>query len=363
MVEFNCVNCLAPFPESGVPYRCLICGGVYDFNQLDVSGISLSDSGGSIWKYKDSFGLPPDVNPSTLGEGGTPLIESEFFGRKVYFKFEGLNPTGSYKDRGSSVLVSLLKSRHIEYAVEDSSGNAGASFAAYAGSSGIKTKIFVPETASGPKLRQIEVYGAEIKQVPGARSNAAEAVKEEADRGIVYASHAYLPHGLTGYATIAYELFEQLGESPGAVISPVGQGNLILAIGRGFQALKNSGIITSIPKLIGVQARACAPLWAVFQYGSAGLGWVSEGETIAEGVKVKHPIRGDQVLRIIDESLGNILAVDEEDILPGRDQLAKRGLYVEPTSALVMPALKQSIELLPDPVVVILTGIGLKSSI
>jgi len=133
-----------------------------------------------------------------------------------------------------------------------------------------------------------------------------------------------------------------------------------LAVGRGFEALKKAGVIQELPKLVGVQARACAPLWAVFNYGAAGLGWVTEGETLAEGVRIKHPVRGDALLQIVAKSGGWFVAVDEEEILPGRDQLAQRGLYVEPTSAIVWSALQQIAGEAPDPIVVILTGSGYK---
>ena len=144
-------------------------------------------------------------------------------------------------------------------------------------------------------------------------------------------------------------------------IAPAGQGNLLLALGRGFRALKQAGTIEHLPQLVGVQARACAPLWAVFNYGAAGLGWVTEGDTLAEGVRIKHPLRGDALLQLVAESHGRFVAVDEEAILPGRDQLARKGLYVEPTSAIVWSALDQVAGEVPDPIAVVLTGSGYKA--
>ncbi len=230
-------------------------------------------------------------------------------------------------------MVSFLASRKVRAAVEDSSGNAGASFAAYAARAGIQARVFVPETASGPKRSQIEAYGAEVTPVPGPRSNAAQAVIQAAEKGTAYASHAYLPFNLPGYATVAYEIYEQLGQAPGTLVSPVGQGGLLLGASRGFAALKKAGLIRNLPRLVGVQARACAPLWALSSYGPDGLAWVTEAPTLAEGVRVRYPLRGDAVLKAVEESGGQFLVVDEADILPGRDQLARRGFYVEPTSA------------------------------
>jgi threonine synthase len=313
-----------------------------------------------IWPYQHAFGLPADAPVVSLGEGHTPLVWAPAFGKQVAFKQETLNPSGSYKDRGSAVLLSFLLSRGVQAALEDSSGNAGASFAAYAARAGVQAKVLIPDAAAGPKRKQIEAYGAELVRIMGPRSNAAEAALRAASAGEVYASHAYLPFGLSGYATIAYEIFRQLGQAPGSVIAPVGQGNLWLAIGRGFENLQKAGLIDKVPQMIGVQAMACAPIWAIHQYGPGALGWVTEGETLAEGVRVKTPLRGDAVLQFAERYQGSFIAVDEENILPGRDQLAHMGFYVEPTSALVWLVMSNVVGVVPDPLVVILTGHGLK---
>jgi threonine synthase len=365
MLAIHCTNCRRPYPDEGVPYRCPTCGGLFDYAEFPpyappVPETPDLDSPG-IWRYRHSFSLPAGAPVISLGEGNTPLVWSTVFDRPVAFKVEGLNPTASYKDRGSATLLSFLCSRGVQSAVEDSSGNAGASFAAYAARAGIGARVFIPDSASGPKRAQIEAYGAELVRIMGPRSNAAEAVQRAAEAGAVYASHGYLPFTLPGYATIAYELYEQMGQAPGTVIVPAGMGNLLLAIGRGFRALQAAGRIERLPRLVGVQARACAPLWAVFNYGAAGLGWVTEGPTLAEGVRIKHPLRGDAVLQMVADSGGTFVAVDEEEILPGRDELARRGLYVEPTSAITWSALAAVAGHLPDPIAVILTGSGFKA--
>jgi threonine synthase len=304
--------------------------------------------------------MPSHAELIGLGEGGTPLVDLQFEGRTVYFKCEHLNPTGSFKDRGSVVLVSTLDARGVEEAVEDSSGNAGASFAAYAARAGIRARVFVPSYASGPKQAQIEAYGAEIVRVPGPRSKAAEAVRQAADAGAVYASHVYLPHGIAGMATIAFEIAEQLGRAPGAVILPVGHGSLLLGLHRGFEAMVEAGEIDALPPLIGVQARACAPLWTAYTQGAMQPQSVTEGETIAEGIRIVQPPRAGAVLNALGESDGWMVAVDEDSIRQGRNALARRGLYVEATSAVVWPALTMTLKDLKDSVVVILTGSGYK---
>jgi threonine synthase len=362
MDSIRCSNCGRPYPSEGTPYRCPTCRSFFDYRSLpafDPTQVEPEQPG--IWRYRHSFGLPDHAPVVSLGEGQTPLVWGEAAGRQVAFKLEFLNPTGSFKDRGSAPLVSFLKGRGSNAAVEDSSGNAGASFAAYAARAGIKARLYVPDSASGPKRAQIAAYGAEIIPVPGLRSQAAEAVQKAAEQGEVYASHAYLPFNLPGYATLAFELVEQLGKAPGTLLMPVGQGGLMLGAYRGFTALKEAGVIAKIPVLVGIQARACAPLWALHSYGADGLMWVMEGETLAEGVRVSHPIRGDAVLQAVESTGGTFLAVDDEDIRAGRDLLALKGLYVEMTSALVWSGVGQLKADIPEPVVVVLTGSGLKS--
>ena len=362
MTSFECGNCKRPYPDQGLPYRCAHCGGVFGLSAgIQFSPQRVESDLPGIWRYRHSFGLPAGAAIVSLGEGDTPLITGRGFDKQVAFKLEFLNPTGSFKDRGTAPLASLLLARGVRDAVEDSSGNAGASFAAYAARGGIKARVYVPSSASGPKRMQIEAYGATLEPIAGPRSHAADAVQQAAASGSVYASHAYLPFGLPGIATIAYELVEQLGAAPGSVLAPVGHGSLLLGIAEGFAALHAAGIIQNQPKLIGVQARRCAPLWALSTQGPAGLAWVTEGDTAAEGVRVLHPLRGDDLLGKVDASGGRFVAVEEEQIEAARAALALTGLFVEPTSALVWAALQEVAAELPEPIVLILTGSGLKS--
>jgi threonine synthase len=355
---FRCTNCGRDYPSQGLPHRCPTCGGHYD---LTDSPRYAPGSGQGFERYSESFPLPPNSKLYSLGEGNTPLVAEEMDKGRVYLKCEHLNPTGSFKDRGTAVLISALKAVGVEEAVEDSSGNAGASFAAYAARAGIRARVFVPDYASGPKRAQIEAYGAEMVPIVGPRSAATEAVLSAAAGGSVYASHAHLPHIAAGMATIAFELVEALGRAPGAMVLPVGQGTLLLGAYFGFKALIEAGVIESMPKFIGVQAQACAPLWAVYEGGSARLDWVQERETLAEGIRILQPLRGDAVLRAIDETEGAMVAVEEAEIEHGVAELARRGFLVEPTSAVVWPALENLLPELPEPVVAVLTGSGFKS--
>lgn len=360
MPVVRCSQCGLVYPEHGLPYICPTCGGIYDFDGPPDFDRRMVEPGlPGYWRYRHSFGLPSGAPLVSLGEGNTPMIWAEAKGEEVALKLEGINPTGSYKDRGSAVLVSRLAAGGAQRAVEDSSGNAGASFAAYMARANLAARVYVPESASGPKREQIEAYGAELRAIPGPRSAAAQAVLVEARQGVAYGSHAYLPFGLPGIATIAYELFEQLGAAPGTVLAPVGHGGLLLGIVRGFAALQRAGVIKRLPYYVGVQAEQCSPLALAWRKGIGALDQAVEGATLAEGVRVRRPLRAEALLAEIDKKGGDFLAVPEAEILPAFRELAQIGVYVEPTAALVWAALRQ-LKKLPSPLVLILSGIGLK---
>jgi threonine synthase len=355
---FKCTNCGREYGLEFGGAGCPVCGGILDLSQplvFDPDKIDARERG--LWRYRHSLPLPSDAQPVTLGEGGTPLLPVDVGGRTVNFKLEFTQPTGSFKDRGMAVMFTALRAAGITAALEDSSGNAGASFAGYAARAGIRARVFVPEAAAGPKRAQIAAYGAEIVAVPGPRSQAAEAALAAVQGGAHYGSHVYNPIGLAGNATAAYEIWEQLGRAPETVVLPLGHGTLFIGLHRGFKALRAAGLITRLPRLLGVQALACAPIWAVQRYGREGLAMVSEAATVAEGIRVVRPMRGDAVLAAVAESEGGLVAVDEPAIKAGHNALARLGLYVEMTSAVVWEALSQ----LSGDIVVILTGSGLKS--
>ncbi len=357
--KFHCNECKTSYPNK-IVHICPECGGIFGIDGVIDFKPELIENGlPGIWKYRHSFGLPKNAEIISLGEGNTALIESSAFDTDIYFKTEYQNPTGSFKDRLTSPEISYLKSSGITDAVEDSSGNAGASFAAYSQRANIKGKVFIPSYASGPKKKQIEAYGVPLELVEGPRSAAAIAVKKAVKEGATYASHAYLPFGLPGLATIAYELVEQLGSAPGSVLAPVGHGSLLLGLTKGFEALKNIGEIDRFPQLIGVQAKACAPIYQ--QWDGNSLDQNVEGETLAEGVRVLNPVAGKELIAMSRHLPIKFIAVEEKMILSGRDEIASLGFYVEVTSAIVWDALRQTINQLPKPVVVILTGSGLKS--
>ncbi|MRS02002.1 pyridoxal-phosphate dependent enzyme [bacterium] len=363
MTRIACTKCNKPFPSNRIPFHCE-CGGSFDYAEFpDYDASQIDQSKFGMMKYASLFGLEKDCQWVSLGEGNTPLLPTTIEGHQVFCKMESHNPTGSYKDRGSAVLVSFLKSRGVDFAVEDSSGNAGASFAGYCAMAGVKARVYVPESASGPKRMQIERYGADLIRVPGPRSEAAKAVLEAANTGVVYASHAWMPFGLTGIASIAYELVEQLGGVPGTVVAPVGHGGLLYGIMRGFESMAKAGAIPHEPDYVGVQSNGCAPVTTAFIRNTSEITEVPLSETAAEGVKVALPARGGAIVEKLLVGKGCMVSINEEQLLDSWRESARQGFYMEPTSALVWAAIKQNGKDFKTPVVAVITGSGYKSTI
>ncbi len=319
----------------------------------------------SVWRYAKAIAV--DVAKAvSMGEGWTPLIAAHLDGVPVMAKLEFMMPTGSFKDRGMTVMVSYLKQRSIDYVLEDSSGNAGASLAAYAARAGMRCRILVPETASFPKIAQMAATGADVVTIRGSRQDVADAALRHA-REIFYASHNWQAFFVEGTKTLAYELWEQLGfRVPDNVIVPLGYGSNVLGCARGFDELKRCGEVRTIPRLFGVQAANCAPLFAAFQAGGDGLVRTGISPTIAEGIASAKPTRVREVLCAIRESRGEIVAVGEEEIVDALGALARAGLYVEPTSAAAAAGLRQlrrtGAIAADQTTVLVLTGSGLKAA-
>jgi threonine synthase len=297
-----------------------------------------------------------------LGEGFTPLEEMEFNGHRVLLKIDYLFPTGSYKDRGATVLVSKLRELGIRKVVEDSSGNAGSAIAAYCARAGIGCEIYVPESTSSGKLVQIQAYGATVKKVEGSREKTAEVAMEAASK-IYYASHCWNPFFLHGTKTFAFEIWEQIGwKAPDALVLPVGHGTLFLGAYIGFKELEDAGKVERIPRLVGIQSAACAPLYQAFKKGWKENFPTEKKETMAEGIAIANPVRGRQILEAIRETGGEVLAVTEKEIGVALKEMSRKGHFIEPTSAATVAGLKKYLKNNKKEVVVsTLTGMGLKS--
>jgi threonine synthase len=319
----------------------------------------------SVWRYAKAL-LMERRHSVTMGEGGTPLVMREWDGLPVHMKLEFMMPTGSFKDRGMTVLVSYLKSRGIDHVLEDSSGNAGASLSAYAAAAGMRCRILVPETASYPKIAQIAACGADVVTIKGSRQDVADAAMRMS-REIFYASHNWQPFFIEGTKTLAYELWEQLGfREPDNVVVPLGYGSNVSGCARGFAELLRNGEIGKMPRLYGVQALNCAPYYQAYQARANALVETKVAPTVAEGIASSKPTRVRDVLTAVRDSGGAIVAVSEAEIIAALGALARTGLYVEPTSAAAAAGMSQLIRsgvIKRDAsTVLVLTGTGLKAS-
>ncbi|HET9664775.1 MAG TPA: threonine synthase [Burkholderiales bacterium] len=338
-------------------------------NLADASGLTRTDIDRdrySVWRYAKAL-LVAEREAVSMGEGWTPLVPRDWAGVPVLMKLEFMMPTGSFKDRGMTVMVSYLKSRAIDHVLEDSSGNAGASLSAYAAAAGMRCRILVPETASYPKIAQIAACGADVVTIKGTRQDVADAAMRMSSE-IFYASHNWQPFFVEGTKTLAYELWEQLAfEAPDNVVVPLGYGSNILGCERGFAELVRNGEIPRIPRLFGIQAANCAPYYEAYNAGADRLQQqMTIKATIAEGIASSKPTRVREVLSAVRDSGGAIVAVSEEEIVVALGALARTGLYVEPTSAAGAAGLSQLIRRglvrADEKTVLVLTGSGLKAS-
>lgn len=340
-------------------------GGLMNLNwQAEFDKTLIRPEYPGLWRYRNFIPIKNDENIISLGEGNSPLLGLELSGRQVYIKQEHIFPTGSYKDRGASVLMSLAKELKVKKVIQDSSGNAGCSIAAYAAACGISCEIFVPENTAEAKLIQIKAYGAQVNKVKGNREDTANAALKEA-KNHYYASHCYHPYFYQGTKTFAYEVCEQLNwQAPDHVILPAGNGTLIIGAYLGFKELYDSKVISSIPKIHGVQAKDCCPLFDQMNNQIKETSEYQKREVIAEGIAIAAPVRGGQIIEIIKETGGKIWLSSDDDTKIALKNMVKSGFYIEPTSAATIAGLVQFLETERNPglVVSLFSGHGLKSS-
>ncbi|MEX2449113.1 MAG: threonine synthase [Solirubrobacterales bacterium] len=311
-----------------------------------------------IERFRERLSLEPDDPVVSLNEGSTPLIPadrlSERLGARAYLKFEGANPTGSFKDRGMTVAVSRAKGRGAEAIICASTGNTAASAAAYAARAGLRGAVIVPEgkIAIG-KLAQALMHGARVIALQGNFDEALQIVRALADRHPIELVNSVNPYRIEGQKTAAFEVVEELGEAPGALAIPVGNAGNVTAYWQGFQELE------AAPALYGFQAEGAAPL----VHGAP----VAEPETVASAIRIGNPARWEEAMDAFTASRGRVAAVSDGQILDAYRWLAaSEGVFCEPASAASvagllahgMPVAEDAAP--PQTVVCVLTGHGLK---
>jgi len=321
-----------------------------------------------LWRYREVL---PDVEPITLGEGFTPLLPSREL-PNVWIKDEGLNPTGSFKARGVTAAISVAKALGIKKLAMPSAGNAGSALAAYAAAARLEAHIFMPRDVPLANRVECEMYGAKLTLVDGLISDCARIVSERKDKeGWFDLSTLKEPYRVEGKKTMAYELYEQLdGKLPDAIIFPCGGGVGVIGMWKAFEEMEQLGWISSTrPRMIAVQAEACAPLVRAWKEGKTTVERWQDASTIAAGLRVPRPYGDYLVFDILKRSGGTAVAVSDKEIRDAvREWGSREGIFAAPEGAASLAAYHKLLK--PDfgnpflseenKVVLFNTGTGLK---
>ncbi|WP_457743115.1 threonine synthase [Thermococcus sp.] len=351
--------------------RCPICGRTYDEPvQRCECGEPVEFEpfkgepyiGKTVWeRFWDFWPVKPALELS-LGEGDTPLVKSKLgdeFGVKLYLKNETVNPTWSFKDRGTFLAMSHALKVGYRAVGTVSTGNMAASVSAYASRFGLEAKILVSESASDEKLRAVSVYGGEVIRVYGDYGRLYFESLKLGERLGVYFINSDNPFRIEGYKGIAFEIAEDLTSD--YVLVPTSSGGLFRGVAKGFIELYESGLIESLPKLVAVQAEGCSPICGAFKEKKTKVERFENPETIAKAIANPYPPSGNAVLKLLREFDWKCVTVSDEEIRKAQGELAREGLFVQPASATGVAALRKLN--LPEGarVVSILTGSGLRT--
>ena len=361
--EYICSKCGKRTDVTARMSRC-DCGGLwkldYSIPKFDLDLVDRDEW--SIFRYRAFMPLEDDSwKDVSLGEGMTPVIR---FDEDLMLKMDYYMPTLSFKDRGAAVLVSHCKAIGVESVVQDSSGNAGNSVAAYCGRTGIECEIFVPEGTSPKKIDMIRAHGAAVTIVPGSRDHCADVCRAKVtEEDKYYANHVYNPYFYEGTKTYIYEVYEQLHRIPENIFVPLGNGTLFLGVIFGLEHLLESACIDKMPNIIAIQSQHCAPFAEAKMRGLKEPAVVSPEPTLAEGIAIGQPMRGREILEKIYKYDIEIIEIPEEMILDSRAKLASGGIYCEHTTAGNYAAYQKYCQLhgkTPDSLIT-MCGAGLKS--
>lgn len=379
MFQLICLTCGRRCDDMTVA-NCPHDGGVLDL-RYQPAEISLQPQLPGIWRYAARLPLTDSKYIVSLGEGDTPLLPSSRLGpgsgmERLYFKNEGLNPTGSYKDRIASVGITYLRQLGRRAWAATSSGNAGAALAAYGARAAVDGYLFTLERAPRAKIAQIMSYGPQVMSVSGLGYDpAAEkatwaniaALCDAEDWLMLITARGNSPHAMEGAKTIAYEICQQLhGEAPDVVYVPVGGGGLLSSIWKGFKEWRRAGRIKRLPRMVAVQPLGCDPVTQAWEAGRQ-IEPLDDCTSAVSGIILTSPPDGDLVLQDLRESEGWALSIADEVTYGAQAELASQeGLFVEPAAAVVWAAIKADLEsgrLRGDEKLVgILTGIGFKDA-
>ncbi len=383
--HYRCIQCGAQYGLDEVRYLCPVCSKDYSTG-MPLKGVLEAifdyEENGKVWKKNR---LKPAERPAeacvtelvslfspidtkyypVLPVGNTPLIPAPEWGLpKLWLKFDGVNPSGSYKDRASQLMVAEANRLGIEEIACASTGNAACSLACLCASAGKKAVIFAPAKAPVAKLVQIQVHGAELHKVDGTYDDAfAAGLEYSARHECLNRNTAYHPFTIEGKKTAGLEIFLQLGKVPDWIVIPVGDGVILAGIHKAFLDLKRAGIVKRLPRLLSVQnetSDAITSYWETGEYHDA-----AKPNTVADSISVKTPSNAYWGLRALQETDGKSLRVSDEEILRDQKELARKtGVFGEPSCSATLSGLKAAMKKgwikREESIVLLITGHGLK---
>jgi len=359
-VKLECIECKSGFNIRERIYTCPKCGGLLEVGfelgeiKRKINRQRFDAEPPTVWKYRAFMPILDDSKIVSIGEGGTPLIRCSRLAKEIgvqelYVKFEGANPTGSFKDRGMTVGVTKAVEFGVKTVTCASTGNTSASLAAYAAKAGLRCVVLLPEgkVALG-KLAQALVYGARVLAVKGNFDQALAVVRQLCEeRKDIYLLNSLNPFRPQGQKSIGFEIADQLGwKVPDRVVVPMGNCANIWAIYKGFFELDLVGLTKNVPKMTGIQAKGAMPIVNAIKKGLKKFEPVKSPETIATAIRIGNPVNGPKAIRAIRESKGTAEAVSDSEIVKAQKLLARlEGIGVEPASAASIAGLKKLVQL------------------
>lgn len=369
--HFICSNCRHSFDLKRIKFRCPHCKNMlditYDYAKIKKSiPKDFKSQPASHWKYKMFYPVEDFSKVVTLQEGGTPLIRSDRLSREIHadvlLKFEGSNPTGSFKDRGSTVEITKALERKARSVVCASTGNMGASIAAYSARAGLRCKIILPTHVPKNKIEQIRAYSADIEFVHGQYSLAVEHAEGISDGNYLTGDY---PFRCEGQKSVGFEICDQLKwKAPDFVICPVGNGTVIYSVWKAFKEMKRVGLVKKLPKVVGVQASGCSPVVNSFEKNLVHVRPIEVANTIANAIACENPSYGNYALKAVKESKGFLGRVSDKEIVAAVKALGSEGVFAEPSGAASVAMLTKSGKIfLGSKVVCIISGHGLKDAV
>ena len=350
--HLECTSCGGPHEWQRLQNLCTACHKpLFAIVDLAKAGRALTREAlatreKSLWRYREVLPLPASVEPVALGEGGTPLLRATKFADDVdlWIKDESLNPTQSFKARGMSVAVSMAKHLGATKLAVPSAGNAGGALAAYAARAGIEAHIFMPRDTPRANIIECRELGAHVALIDGLITDCgAEIARRKADEGWFDMSTLKEPYRIEGKKTLGYELAEQLDwKLPDAILYPTGGGTGLIGMWKAFDEMEALGWIDrKRPRMFSVQASGCAPIVRAFEAGEKFAVEFLNAQTIASGLRVPKAIGDFLILKILRQSNGGAVAVDDQEMIRVvRDVGSTEGLFVAPEGAACFAALK-----------------------